>query len=121
MLKMKQLFSKVLSPTDIEHRLAVPSEILWAFELDEVDRAADFEVKDIAGKKWQFRCSTRKKDFHPKPVVSKGWRRFVKDKRLQVGDKVVLYKDDVEGDSSFRIKTMKKVFKLFGEDVWLES
>ncbi|XVF24124.1 hypothetical protein REPUB_Repub13aG0100200 [Reevesia pubescens] len=118
---MKKLFSKVLSPTDIEHRLAVPSEILWAFEFDDQARAADFEVKDKTGQSWQFRCSTRKKDFHPKPVVSKGWRRFVKDKRLQVGDKVVFYKD-VEGDSSsYKITTMKKVFKLFGEEVWLES
>ena len=102
---MKQLFTKVLSPTDIEHRLAVPSEILWAFEFDQAHRSADFEVKDEARQKWQFRCSTRKKDFHPKPVISKGWRRFVKDKRLQVGDKVVLYKD-VEGDSLFKIKIM---------------
>ncbi|KAK6227807.1 hypothetical protein SCA6_000147 [Theobroma cacao] len=117
---MKQLFSKVLSPTDIEHRLAVPSEILWAFEFDDKARAADFHVEDVAGQKWHFSCSTRKKDFHPKPVVSKGWRRFVKDKRLRVGDKVVLYKDG-EGGSSHKIKTMKRVFKLFGEEVWLES
>ncbi|XVF40735.1 hypothetical protein PTKIN_Ptkin01aG0138700 [Pterospermum kingtungense] len=117
---MKQLFSKVLSPTDIEHRLAVPSEILWAFDFDEAHRCADFQVKDKGGQKWQFRCSTRKKDFHPKPVVSKGWRRFVKDKRLQVGDKVLLYKD-FECDSPYKIKTMKKVFRLFGEEVWLES
>ncbi|TYG35888.1 hypothetical protein ES288_D13G019600v1 [Gossypium darwinii] len=117
---MKQLFSKVLSPTDIEHRLAVPSEILWAFEFDQARRCADFEVKDKHGQTWEFRCSTRKKDFHPKPVVSKGWRKFVKDKGLQAGDKVVFYKD-VEGDSTYKIITMKKVFKLFGEEVWLPS
>ena len=86
----------------------------------DIPTAASERAKTLAGKKWQFRCSTRKKDFHPKPVISKGWRRFVKDKRLLVGDKVVFYKD-VEGDSSYQIKTMKKVFKLFGEEVWLES
>ncbi|XVE99752.1 hypothetical protein REPUB_Repub03eG0228000 [Reevesia pubescens] len=117
---MKQLFSKVLSPTDKEHRLAVPSEILWASKLDDQACAADFEVKDKAGQNWEFSCSTNKKDFHPKPVVSKSSRRLVKDKKLQVGDKVVLYKNIEVDSSSYKIKTMKKVFKLFGEEVWLE-
>ncbi|GLT42725.1 hypothetical protein SLA2020_167110 [Shorea laevis] len=118
---MQLLFSKPLSQTDIEVRLSVPMESLDAFEVPEGEFKVNFEAIDIKEKPWNFRLTKRQKDVHPKPVLSAGWLAYVQEKRLQKNDKLLLR---VEGKETkkrrFRIHALRKAFRLFGEDIWVD-
>jgi hypothetical protein len=115
----KNLFIKELSKTDIEYRMAVPMKSLDAFQIPEGEHSKDFGVTDIHGKRWKFRCSTRKSDPYPKPVLSSGWIEFAKTRSLKVGDEVTFSVVDMEGaeDLELGIQARKKI-KLFGEVFW---
>ncbi|GKV22681.1 hypothetical protein SLEP1_g32529 [Rubroshorea leprosula] len=118
---MQLLFSKLLSQTDIEVRFSVPMESLDAFEFQQGEFKVNFEAIDIEEKPWNFRLTKRQKDVHPKPVLSAGWLAYVQDKRLQKNDKLLLR---VEGKETkkrrFRIHALRKAFRLFGEDIWVD-
>jgi len=115
----KNLFIKELSKTDIEYRMAVPMKSLDAFRIPEGEHSKDFGVTDIHGKRWRFRCSTRKSDPYPKPVLSSGWIEFAKTRSLKVGDEVTFSVVDMKGaeDLELGIQARKKI-KLFGEVFW---
>ena len=115
----KRLFEKTLSKTDVEYRMAIPMDSLSAFRIPEEEYSKKVDVFDINRRRWSFRCSKRKNDPHPKPVLSSGWIKFVKEKGLKEGDQVIVSvsdKDAAEG-LQFRIQARKKV-KLFGQDLW---
>ncbi|XWS40000.1 hypothetical protein CRYUN_Cryun18bG0102600 [Craigia yunnanensis] len=108
-----QLFSKLLSRTDIHKRLSIPMESFGSFPRCKVGHALDLQVKDKRGSLWLFRLSIRKKNYL-KPVFSKGWCKFVQSKNLKVGDKVNFYKEEDEASGAqFKIKVKKQV-KIFG-------
>ncbi|KAJ6932058.1 hypothetical protein NC651_007685 [Populus alba x Populus x berolinensis] len=115
----KHLFKKKLSKTDIEYRMAVPMKRLHAFQIPEGEHSKDFGVTDIHGKRWRFRCCTRKTDRYPKPVLSSGWIEFAKTRSLKVGDEVTFSVVDMKGaeDLELGIQARKKI-KLFGEEIW---
>ncbi|KAL3598081.1 hypothetical protein D5086_005999 [Populus alba] len=79
----KMLFEKKLSKTDIEYRMTVPMKSLDAFQIPEGEHSKDFGVTDIHGRRWRFRCCTRKTDPYPKPVLSSGWIEFAKTRSLK--------------------------------------
>ncbi|GLT86299.1 hypothetical protein SLE2022_044440 [Rubroshorea leprosula] len=118
---MQLLFSKLLSQTDIEVRFSVPMESLDAFEFQQGEFKVNFEAIDIKEKPWNFRLTKRQKDVHPKPVLSAGWLAYVQEKRLRKDDKLLLR---VEGKETkkrrFRIHALRKAFRLFGEDIWVD-
>lgn len=108
-----KLFSKFLSPTDIQKRLSIPMKSFASFPRFKVGHALDLKVKDETGNQWLFRLSIRKKHYL-KPVFSKGWCKFVQSKNLKVGDKVKLYKEEDEASGAqFKIKA-KKTVRIFG-------
>ncbi|OMP11640.1 hypothetical protein CCACVL1_00374 [Corchorus capsularis] len=117
-----ELFTKLLTQTDIERRLSVPTHILNSIPfVDEDDRHADLQVKDSGGGLWTFRCICRD-GAYAKPVFSKGWLEFVHAKKLKVDDKVVLFKDkdDNQGAVSYRIEVRREVLRLMGQDIWID-
>ncbi|KAG8501997.1 hypothetical protein CXB51_002124 [Gossypium anomalum] len=121
-LHMELIFSKLLTQTDIERRLSVPTCILYLFPYITTDhRCFDLQVKDTGDVVWSFRC-IRRDGVYAKPVFSKGWLEFVYAKGLQAYDKIVVYKEKgvVEGDVPYRIEVKRKILRLMGEDIWIE-
>lgn len=116
----KKLFKKTLSKTDIDYRMAIPMDSLCAFQIPEGENSKEVVAVDIDGHRWSFKCTTRSKDPHPKPVLSSGWIRFVKNRGLKEGDEVIFsvaHNDGAEG-LQFGIEARKKLTKLFGQDIW---
>ncbi|KAJ6342875.1 hypothetical protein OIU78_010735 [Salix suchowensis] len=115
----RRLFEKTLSKTDVEYRMAIPMDCLSAFEIPEEEYSKKVDVFDIHCRRWSFRCSTRKNDPHPKPVLSSSWIKFVKEKGLKEGDQVIFSVSDKDGAEGlqFGIQARKR-FKLYGQELW---
>ncbi|KAJ6309165.1 hypothetical protein OIU76_018704 [Salix suchowensis] len=115
----RRLFEKTLSKTDVEYRMAIPMESLSAFRIPEEEYSKKVDVFDIDCRRWSFRCSKRKHDPHPKPVLSSGWIKFVKEKCLKEGDQVIFSVSDKDGAEGlqFGIQARKRI-KLFGQELW---
>ncbi|KAE8703142.1 Detected protein of unknown function [Hibiscus syriacus] len=118
---MELIFSKLLTQTDIERRLSVPTRILYFLPFMDGRRYADLRVKDVGGHLWTFRCIWRDGEY-AKPVFSKGWLEFVYAKNLRMYDKVELYveKDVDEADVAYRIVVRRNVLRLMGRDIWID-
>ncbi|KAL9351031.1 hypothetical protein Peur_058286 [Populus x canadensis] len=113
-----QIFSKVLTDTDVRFRFSLPTHCLQHLDFAG-NNSVDLHVKDSCGELRVIRCLKRDGDYD-KPVLSKGWRQFVTYYELTVGDKVVLYsEDDHNLGSQFRIEAKRRI-NLFGEEVWGE-
>ncbi|XP_061981245.1 uncharacterized protein LOC133701367 [Populus nigra] len=111
-----QIFSKVLRDTDVRVRFSFPTHCLQHLDFAG-NNSVDLHVKDSSGELRVIRCLKRKEDYD-KPVLSKGWLKFVADYGLRVGDKVVLHREDDQNlGSQFRIEVKRRI-NLFGEEVW---
>ncbi|KAG5248473.1 hypothetical protein OIU76_004849 [Salix suchowensis] len=118
----KKLFTKKLSKTDIDYRMSVPMKSLDAFRIRKGEHCKEIGVTDINGKRKRFRCSTRKTDPHPKPVLSSGWTAFAKERGLRKGDEVSFFvMGDINGaeDLEFQIQARRKM-ELFGKVFWTD-
>ncbi|MBA0629817.1 hypothetical protein Godav_024315 [Gossypium davidsonii] len=113
---MTILFSKVLTNTDVEKRLAVPNNSLKHFELENGNCSKSVEVKDEKGSTWTFRCYVRSDGAYKKPVLSSGWRQFVVNKGVHRGDLITFCKD-VEAEATYKIIVQRKI-KLLGKEFW---
>ncbi|KAF9667362.1 hypothetical protein SADUNF_Sadunf15G0015200 [Salix dunnii] len=84
-------FSKILRKTDTKKRLSLPIRLYKSFPPFKSGRhTVEFEATDEKGEPWVFQCSTRKSGPYPKPVLTRGWVAFVKSKKLQIGDKLLM-------------------------------
>ncbi|KAI9162488.1 hypothetical protein LWI28_027886 [Acer negundo] len=113
------IFSKSLTITDIETRLTVPTRALRHINMPEGVNNVDLFPTDSNGNQWLFRCNTRLNG-HPKPAFTTGWLDFVRDKGLQIGDKVTFSKlqedeDEVGRAPQYRIRATRDVIRLFGK------
>ncbi|MBA0874812.1 hypothetical protein Goshw_022431 [Gossypium schwendimanii] len=124
-----EIFSKNLSKTDVDARLSFPMKALKVFQFLEGENKTEFEAADGIGKRWRFGLSKRKarhSKVHPKPVLSSGWRAYVKAKGLQTKDRFVLYGDldNLSTKKRFRVRAQRKVprsIKLFGKEIHVEE
>ncbi|MQL95538.1 hypothetical protein Taro_028210 [Colocasia esculenta] len=87
------LFEKPLTPSDVGklNRLVIPkqhAERHFPLDADCSEKGLLLSFEDESGRAWQFRYSywTSSQSY----VLTKGWSRFVKEKRLDAGD-VVLF------------------------------
>ncbi|XP_039126384.1 B3 domain-containing protein Os03g0120900-like [Dioscorea cayenensis subsp. rotundata] len=85
------MFSKVVTPSDVGklNRLVIPKkDALKFFPLDPSKEVQGLilSFEDRTCKKWQFRYSYWKSS--QSYVITKGWSRFVKEKKLKAGDTV---------------------------------
>ncbi|KAJ6359390.1 hypothetical protein OIU76_001010 [Salix suchowensis] len=107
-------FSKILSKTDTSKALSLPTKF-FKYSLPSFNggHAVTFQAMDESGFVWTFQCTTRKKG-HPKPVLSKGWLAFVRNKKLKVGDKITFsVLDPTAAVPSYGVRAEKEV-KIFG-------
>ncbi|KAF9671124.1 hypothetical protein SADUNF_Sadunf12G0014900 [Salix dunnii] len=107
-------FSKILSKTDTSKALSVPTKYLKSLPSFKGGHAASFQAMDESGFVWTFQCSTRQKG-HPKPVLSKGWLSFVRNKKLKVGDKIkfISVLDQTAATPFYRVRAEKEI-RIFG-------
>ncbi|KAJ6672843.1 hypothetical protein OIU85_014116 [Salix viminalis] len=108
-------FSKLLTKTDIQKRLSLPTKFFKPPPSFKGSHVQDLQAIDESGFVWSFQCSTRKKG-HPKPVLSKGWLAFARHKELKNGDRVKFLKEKhqiVPATPLYRIETEREI-KIFG-------
>ncbi|XVF45879.1 hypothetical protein PTKIN_Ptkin02bG0242900 [Pterospermum kingtungense] len=111
---MELVLSSDLKKTDIEKRLTIPSRSLGFFPRLGSKHMVDFQAKDESGDEWKFQIYTRAKSRYLKPVLTKGWRKFVCSKELRVGDRVVFFMEKQQaGPVMYHVKVEKSV-KIFG-------
>ncbi|KAJ7002720.1 hypothetical protein NC653_008048 [Populus alba x Populus x berolinensis] len=118
------LFSKKLKPTHISHTLSFPTHVLDAFPFPEGAHLKNFEAVDASDNAWTFCLSTRMTGAYPKPVLLRSsWHRFVEQKGLATGDRVVFFMESDEANDMLRrytVRAQRKVMTLMGQDVWLD-
>jgi hypothetical protein len=90
-VEKEHMFDKVVTPSDVGklNRLVIPKQ--YAEKYFPLDAAANgkgllLSFDDTAGKQWRFRYSYWNSS--QSYVMTKGWSRFVKEKRLVAGDTV---------------------------------
>ncbi|GJN01961.1 hypothetical protein PR202_ga19267 [Eleusine coracana subsp. coracana] len=90
-IEKEHMFDKVVTPSDVGklNRLVIPKQ--HAEKYFPLDSAANekgllLSFEDRAGKLWRFRYSYWNSS--QSYVMTKGWSRFVKEKRLDAGDTV---------------------------------
>ncbi|XWS67485.1 hypothetical protein CRYUN_Cryun04dG0010600 [Craigia yunnanensis] len=101
-----KLFSKSLTATDCHKRLSIPKRVLTSLPEFHGGHAVELHVR-YETMEWPLVCTTRKKGYK-KPVLSKGWRKFVRGNGLNVGDKLTLYKEEDEsGSLHYRVEVKR--------------
>ncbi|KAF5732111.1 hypothetical protein HS088_TW18G00800 [Tripterygium wilfordii] len=109
-------FEKLLTSTDVDKRLSVPTRCLPYFEgLIEGSHAVDLKVEDEKGQLMTFCCTTRKKGYK-KPVFTRGWSEYVRRKKLKVGDKII-FRQSEDGGSVYKIEAQRRI-PILGRQVW---
>ncbi|KAK5841976.1 hypothetical protein PVK06_004302 [Gossypium arboreum] len=105
-----ELFSKKLTPTDCLKRFSIPSRVFTSFPQFHGGHAVKLLVRYEA-MEWPLVCTTRKKGRYKKPVISRGWRRFVLGNGLNVGDHLTFHKEEDDNSSSlhFRVELKKAI------------
>jgi hypothetical protein len=100
--------------------MAVPMESLYAFQIPEGEHFKEFGVTGIHGKRWRFRCCTRKTELI---TLNQSCFQFglssPKKRVLKKGDEVTFSVLDMKGaeDLELGIQARKRI-KLFGQDFW---
>ncbi|XVE48589.1 hypothetical protein DITRI_Ditri01bG0013600 [Diplodiscus trichospermus] len=101
------MFSKPLTATDCRKRLSIPERVLTSLPEFHGGHAVELRVRYEA-KEWPLACTIRKKGYK-KPVLSKGWAKFVHENRLIVGDEVTFHKEeeDESGSLFYRVEVKR--------------
>lgn len=106
-------FVKMLTESDVNHKLTVPCSILP--HVNGGDGGEFRAMDDHTGVMYEFFLPINKNNwssskgkhqqyYSNKPELqSEGWLKFVKDKRLQVGDTIYFWKDE---EGNFRIEAL---------------
>ncbi|KAL4302874.1 hypothetical protein GQ457_10G022820 [Hibiscus cannabinus] len=105
-----RIFSKYLTETDCLKRLSVPSSVLSSFPEFHGGHAVDLLVRyENETVDWPLACTVRRIGRYKKPVISKGWRRFVLGNGLSVGDRLTFHKEEHESSSMhYRVELTRR-------------
>ncbi|XP_077230175.1 B3 domain-containing protein At3g11580-like [Tasmannia lanceolata] len=87
----ESMFEKMLTPSDVGklNRLVIPkqyAERYFPLDTESSEKGLELSLEDELGKIWRFRYSYWNSS--QSYVLTKGWSRFVKEKRLEAGDLV---------------------------------
>ncbi|KAL7160578.1 hypothetical protein ABFS83_01G106000 [Erythranthe nasuta] len=91
MVEREHMFDKVVTPSDVGklNRLVIPkqyAEKYFPLDSSNNEKGLLLNFEDRNGKQWRFRYSYWNSS--QSYVMTKGWSRFVKDKKLDAGDTV---------------------------------
>ncbi|XP_052171724.1 B3 domain-containing protein Os03g0120900-like [Diospyros lotus] len=95
LVKKEHMFGKVVTPSDVGklNRLVIPkqhAEKFFPLDSSTTDKGLLLNFEDRSGKPWRFRYSYWSSS--QSYVMTKGWSRFVKDKKLHAGDVVSFHR-----------------------------
>ncbi|KAH7849638.1 hypothetical protein Vadar_020783 [Vaccinium darrowii] len=136
LLKSTQLlFEKSMTPSDVGklHRLVIPKQhAIKHFPLQGCSGGASkwllLNFEDVQGKVWRFRYSYWNSS--QSYVLTKGWSRFVKEKKLKAGDIVRFHRSIEPGQQLFidwksrtgsglvQVPDPVQMVRLFGVDIF---
>ncbi|KAJ0968910.1 hypothetical protein J5N97_021787 [Dioscorea zingiberensis] len=90
-IEKEHMFDKVVTPSDVGklNRLVIPkqhAEKYFPLDISSNDKGLLLSFEDRSGKPWRFRYSYWNSS--QSYVMTKGWSRFVKEKRLDAGDTI---------------------------------
>ncbi|GLT60287.1 hypothetical protein SLA2020_330590 [Shorea laevis] len=108
-------FEKVLTKTDIDEMLVIPTHFMQHLPDVEGGHSVDLTV-NASGTQRTLGYYTRD-GANRRPVLRSGWRGYVRDKGLQVGHKILF--QCVDGFPQYQIYAKKKI-KLLGQETWAE-
>ena len=90
--KMSRRFAKILTASDVSQKLAVPTDFLG----DQYRGGERLKVMDTQTQKiYSFVLSTRQGPYR-KPVFTKEWLKYSRDRELQAGQIIFFWKNDNE-------------------------
>lgn len=100
-LPHEHLFDKAVTPSDVGklNRLVIPkqyAEKYFPLDVNSSEKGLLLNFEDNTGKVWRFRYSYWNSS--QSYVLTKGWSRFVKDKKLEAGDIVSFHRGSVQSD-----------------------
>lgn len=104
-LLWSEMFEKVLTPSDVGklNRMVIPKQLAEKYFPLPIESAAKgmlLNFEDKMGKVWRFRyCYWSSSQSY---VLTKGWRRFVKEKNLKAGD-IVSFQRSTEPENKLFI------------------
>ncbi|GAV72653.1 B3 domain-containing protein [Cephalotus follicularis] len=103
-LEKEPMFEKPLTPSDVGklNRLVIPkqhAEKYFPLSGDSGDKGLLLSFEDESGKYWRFRYSYWNSS--QSYVLTKGWSRYVKEKRLDAGDVVLFERHRMDSDRLF--------------------
>ncbi|KAK4757416.1 hypothetical protein SAY87_018717 [Trapa incisa] len=103
-LEKHTLFEKALTPSDVGklNRLVIPkqhAEKCFPLGGESSDKGLILSFEDESGKCWNFRYSYWSSS--QSYVLTKGWSRYVKEKRLDAGDVILFERHHVDMDRLF--------------------
>lgn len=109
------LFEKPLTPSDVGklNRLVIPKQHAERYFPLESEKGLQLSFEDEAGKVWRFRYSYWNSS--QSYVLTKGWSRFVREKRLDAGD-VVSFERRRPGGEPLYIGCRRRAATLEGQD-----
>ncbi|GKU98926.1 hypothetical protein SLEP1_g11859 [Rubroshorea leprosula] len=111
------LFSKILTQTDIDKRLAIPTKFMRQHLPEFPGGTLNLMVEDVRGHDWSFGYSIRREG-HPKPVLQAGWLDFVRDNCLTPGDRITFWQDqNAANGPRYKIAAERKI-KLLGREFY---
>ncbi|KAL1215933.1 B3 domain-containing transcription factor NGA4 [Cardamine amara subsp. amara] len=96
----EHMFDKVLTPSDVGklNRLVIPKQHAENyFPLNDNQNGTVLDFQDRNGKMWRFRYSYWNSS--QSYVMTKGWSRFVKEKKLFAGDTVSFHRGYIPDDN----------------------
>ncbi|KAD5316850.1 hypothetical protein R6Q59_032072 [Mikania micrantha] len=104
-VEREHMFDKVVTPSDVGklNRLVIPkqhAERYFPLDSSTNDKGLLLNFEDRNGKPWRFRYSYWNSS--QSYVMTKGWSRFVKDKKLDAGD-IVSFQRGVGGTAKDRL------------------
>ncbi|KAL9678113.1 hypothetical protein QQ045_015952 [Rhodiola kirilowii] len=90
-IEREHMFDKVVTPSDVGklNRLVIPkqhAEKYFPLDSSSNEKGLLLNFEDLTGKQWRFRYSYWSSS--QSYVMTKGWSRFVKEKKLDAGDVV---------------------------------
>ncbi|KAI9185308.1 hypothetical protein LWI28_020904 [Acer negundo] len=103
--------SKILTNYDITERVGLPTKILQHIPIPQGIHYVDLHVTDSSDQV-TFQLYTRPRGNRANPVFTRGWLEFARAKRLQAGDKLIIYRGQ---DGELQIQIQRTSYVTFLE------
>ena len=97
------LFCKILTKTDIEYRLNFPTTSLNNLPLAMAQRRIEFLARYQDNNPPKIFVCIKRRGICPKPTIATGWLELVREKDLQVGDRLKFYLEEGIEPQIYRI------------------